>query len=96
MAERNRFQKAFDALRGREIGSKATATYNQTYGADLSVYGYNTSAGRSEEHTLNSSHITISYAVFCLKKKKKNNQKQKKKQNKTKHGHYHQNNLVAI
>src|SRR5437773_5983584 len=24
---------------------------------------------RSEEHTLNSSHITISYAVFCLKKK---------------------------
>src|SRR5437773_7201772 len=23
---------------------------------------------RSEEHTLNSSHITISYAVFCLKK----------------------------
>ena len=27
--------------------------------------------GRSEEHTSNSSHITISYAVFCLKKKKK-------------------------
>src|SRR5437773_7651484 len=29
-------------------------------------------AERSEEHRLNSSHITISYAVFCLKKKKKN------------------------
>src|SRR2546430_12780360 len=27
---------------------------------------------RSEEHTLNSSHSQISYAVFCLKKKKKN------------------------
>src|SRR2546430_6901317 len=26
---------------------------------------------RSEEHTLNSSHSQISYAVFCLKKKKK-------------------------
>src|SRR5690554_7464894 len=26
--------------------------------------------GRSEEHTLNSSHVRISYAVFCLKKKK--------------------------
>src|SRR5207248_11744662 len=26
---------------------------------------------RSEEHRLNSSHRTISYAVFCLKKKKK-------------------------
>src|SRR5437667_9271201 len=31
---------------------------------------------------LNSSHITISYAVFCLKKKKK---KQKKKQKKEKY-----------
>src|SRR2546422_6330111 len=28
-------------------------------------------ACRSEEHTLNSSHGYISYAVFCLKKKKK-------------------------
>src|SRR5438034_2260323 len=26
---------------------------------------------RSEEHTLNSSHTVISYAVFCLKKKRK-------------------------
>src|SRR3712207_7842211 len=26
-------------------------------------------APRSEEHTLNSSHANISYAVFCLKKK---------------------------
>src|SRR5438445_10152575 len=26
---------------------------------------------RSEEHSLNSSHANISYAVFCLKKKKK-------------------------
>src|SRR2546427_6339167 len=29
--------------------------------------------GRSEEHTSNSSHSQISYAVFCLKKKKKTN-----------------------
>ena len=28
---------------------------------------------RSEEHTSDSSHITISYAVFCLKKKKQIN-----------------------
>src|SRR5438874_3748473 len=27
--------------------------------------------GRSEETRLNSSHVEISYAVFCLKKKKK-------------------------
>src|SRR6266540_2621204 len=45
---------------------------------------------RSEEHTLNSSHITISYAVFCLKKKKKkiknyiNKKKKKIKKNKKK------------
>src|SRR5437899_8718845 len=31
--------------------------------------------GRSEEHTLNSSHLGISYAVFCLKKKTKKNTK---------------------
>src|SRR5207302_2717224 len=30
-------------------------------------------ASRSEEHTLNSSHVKISYAVFCLKKKKRDN-----------------------
>src|SRR5438552_11507392 len=33
---------------------------------------------RSEEHTSNSSHQIISYAVFCLKKKKK--KKKNKKQ----------------
>src|SRR6266540_6455833 len=31
---------------------------------------------------LNSSHITISYAVFCLKKKKKKNQKETNKKKK--------------
>ena len=39
---------------------------------------------RSEEHTSNSSHITISYAVFCLKKKKNISQKKKKNNKKTK------------
>src|SRR5690554_7046498 len=41
---------------------------------------------RSEEHTSNSSHVRISYAVFCLKKKKIKNkynieQKKQKKRN---------------
>src|SRR5437899_9494877 len=31
----------------------------------------NQMVSRSEEHRLNSSHLGISYAVFCLKKKKK-------------------------
>src|SRR5471032_1865950 len=49
-----------------------------------------TLAGADRKSTrLNSSHITISYAVFCLKKKKKNNyihtnQKKKKKNKKKK------------
>src|SRR5437879_7679957 len=34
----------------------------------------NPAAARSEEHTLNSSHRCISYAVFCLKKKKNTKQ----------------------
>src|SRR5438094_3164700 len=33
---------------------------------------------RSEEHTSEPSHRTISYAVFCLKKKKKKKHKQRK------------------
>ena len=37
---------------------------------------------KSEEHSLNSSHITISYAVFCLKKKKKKQNKKKTKEKK--------------
>src|SRR5256885_10706576 len=32
-------------------------------------------ARRSEEHRLNSSHLVISYAVFCLKKKKNRNRR---------------------
>src|SRR5471032_3438205 len=41
--------------------------------------------GRDRKSTrLNSSHITISYAVFCLKKKKKKHKPQKKKKKKKK------------
>src|SRR5207249_8465672 len=35
---------------------------------------YIVAAMRSEEQRLNSSHVSISYAVFCLKKKKNNNE----------------------
>src|SRR5207247_9262092 len=39
--------------------------------SDLSIDSqfWNCDRARSEEHTLNSSHEWISYAVFCLKKK---------------------------
>src|SRR5438874_7182921 len=51
-----------------ELADAATfARQRRTKGAQNIV------ADRSEEHTLNSSHVEISYAVFCLKKKKTNN-----------------------
>ena len=43
------------------------------------VKGGRVKGRRSEEHTLNSSHTVISYAVFCLKKKKKQNTNTHKK-----------------
>src|SRR5688572_32381518 len=49
---------------------------------------------RSEEHTSESSHSQISYAVFCLKKKKKKKkteQKQKKKKKKKNKDKTHNN-----
>ena len=46
--------------------------------ANLAVKDYSASINRSEEHTSDSSHVSISYAVFCLKKKKN---KTKKKTN---------------
>src|SRR2546430_13584450 len=35
----------------------------------VAMAGFFARGARSEEHTLNSSHSQISYAVFCLKKK---------------------------
>src|SRR2546422_7019290 len=40
-------------------------------GLDLPLVRSVDASWRSEEHTLNSSHGYISYAVFCLKKKNK-------------------------
>src|SRR2546426_7304471 len=57
----------------------ANAVQNAMVGPDTSLVGGLVAAGvligwhrvidwRSEEHSLNSSHLVISYAVFCLKK----------------------------
>src|SRR5437667_2731402 len=67
----------------------ADTVYHQLYGQMLLVTGAIPTDGIAPDRKstrLNSSHITISYAVFCLKKKKKkkNNKKtqtKKKKQN---------------
>src|SRR3712207_8063646 len=50
-----------DATSGKEIWKVKVGDINT---------GESMTMARSEEHTLNSSHANISYAVFCLKKKK--------------------------
>src|SRR5207249_8590968 len=47
---------------------EAMPPHEATRAADLTSRPGTTSI-RSEEHTSNSSHVSISYAVFCLKKK---------------------------
>ena len=61
-------------LKGYLVGQYLHGGSNQRSGSAQVAY----SRHRSEEHTSELRHITISYAVFCLKKKKKN---QKLKQN---------------
>ena len=47
-------------------------------GSGLSQVGYGLIARDRKSTRLNSSHITISYAVFCLKKKKEKEKEKKK------------------
>src|SRR5690625_6169703 len=51
---------------------EATNVYHLAVATFLYQHGYRVCVAnpRSEEHRLNSSHVAISYAVFCLKKKK--------------------------
>src|SRR5207249_8979201 len=52
-----------------EHGSTLFSTYiPATYTDGLLYYYTSQFVNRSEEHRLNSSHVSISYAVFCLKK----------------------------
>src|SRR5438132_2545618 len=48
-----------------------TAVRRADRGSEDSLAGNGCRKFRSEEHTSDSSHTVISYAVFCLKKKKK-------------------------
>src|SRR2546422_8305814 len=55
----------------RWSGGKRFSVSSSCANAEIPASGLFSS--RSEEHTSESSHGYISYAVFCLKKKKKNN-----------------------
>tara|TARA_B100000029_G_scaffold479190_1_gene526018 strand:+ start:1264 stop:3219 length:1956 start_codon:yes stop_codon:yes gene_type:complete len=53
MEERNRFQKALDIFRpSRRAEQKLQSNYNQLFGNDASIYGYNTSSGFIESNKL--------------------------------------------
>ena len=53
MEEKSRFQKALDFfVPGRRNEEKAQSNYNQLFGNDASIYGYNTSAGFWESDKL--------------------------------------------
>src|SRR3712207_6887330 len=57
------YAQAF-TTRARRPRARASGSQTEPSGAS------NIEIVRSEEHSLNSSHANISYAVFCLKKKK--------------------------
>ena len=53
MEEKSRFQKALDfIIPGRTTEEKTQSNYNQLFGNDASIYGYNTSAGFWESDKL--------------------------------------------
>ena len=67
-----------ELLEGTELSEEVRGSIQEAWDSKLSEAKEQLTAElreefaqRSEEHSLNSSHITISYAVFCLKKKKK-------------------------
>src|SRR3989454_6664770 len=58
---------AFDLLYEGKVSTSSSLRAAQKHIEELARY--EPVLRRSEEHTLNSSHLVISYAVFCLKKK---------------------------
>src|SRR5688572_31352896 len=56
---------------GMGVAAAMTASLSAASSMSWEMRRPGADAGRSEEHTSDSSHSQISYAVFCLKKKKK-------------------------
>src|SRR5205814_6637791 len=66
--EKLRIARQLERMRVDVIEAGFPASSNGDFEAVQAVAGI---IKRSEEHTSESSHLGISYAVFCLKKKKK-------------------------
>src|SRR6266540_2463346 len=72
------------ALEIRAVGLPPALCTGAREPLDVDALGRGLERGDRKSTRLNSSHITISYAVFCLKKKKKKNYKYKKQKKKKK------------
>src|SRR5699024_12094250 len=75
IGDNNTIMPNANILYGSRIGNGNTIFPGAVIGAipqDLKFRGEETTADRKSTR-LNSSHVSISYAVFCLKKKKKKN-----------------------
>src|SRR2546430_8299775 len=60
----------YAAQAGYDVALVRTPHYYKKQMQPANLLAFYRAVARSEEHTLNSSHSQISYAVFCLKKKK--------------------------
>src|SRR2546422_8928036 len=69
--EGSRWKAYVDVFKDVHLGPMLWQFFAFTFAFSMFISGFALFAERSEEHTSNSSHGYISYAVFCLKKKKK-------------------------
>src|SRR5207302_11332221 len=61
-------------FRSRCAGSRSSRFLHAPCGRQRNCTAYQSLRGDRKSTRLNSSHVKISYAVFCLKKKKKKNE----------------------
>src|SRR5690625_6808685 len=72
-ADRNIDNGTFETKPGRQYGDKKPGVKGISKNLEKAVECYQTGPVLDRKSTrLNSSHVAISYAVFCLKKKKNN------------------------
>src|SRR5690606_40283685 len=75
-AQKNQVQSAYNYIKAFDRNGKCSELQNGIEAINSATQDETTKTDRKSTR-LNSSHVKISYAVFCLKKKKKRQQTQK-------------------
>src|SRR5699024_12360674 len=65
------------SMTSEQRGSRPRRCRNAAYGRSSTVVGVTLTSSDRKSTRLNSSHVSISYAVFCLKKKTKKNERKR-------------------